>query len=370
MRQIKKASIVLLAWTSLLIIACGGSRSMDDSHFALIIEKMQAVMEQKNEASKEQEIFTISLEANKLLISKQLTKDNVSKWEIQMTESMINNISTQIYLDWMISVNKGEKKNIMTPAFFSKLKEKNMDIVYILKNKNGEVLTQITMNPPNMQELEDLYAFEWNENAIKPSTVVKGTIVDDRDGKTYKTVKIGKQTWMAENLNFKAGNSSCYDNQESSCEEYGRLYTWADAMDSAAVFSTNGKGCGDENNCSPTYPVRGICPQNWHLPTLAEFDSLKVAVGGRSIAGTNLKSASGWNNEGNGTDAYGFSALPSGNRVFGLGSFWHKGSRAFFWSATERSEKDVFQMFLISDNQEIGANEIKSASLSVRCVMD
>ena len=110
--------------------------------------------------------------------------------------------------------------------------------------------------------------------------VVKGTFTDSRDGQTYKTVTIGTQTWMAQNLNYaytdvpyKQGNytsdstSWCYKDDANNCSKYGRLYTWVAAMDSVGTWSTNGKGCGYNKTCSPTYPVRGICPEGWHLPT-------------------------------------------------------------------------------------------------------
>lgn len=109
-----------------------------------------------------------------------------------------------------------------------------------------------------------------------------GTMTDSRDGQTYKTVKIGVQIWMAENLNYKADSSFCYHNDESNCSNYGRFYRWATAMDSAGTWSLNGKGCGYGKACSPTYPVRGVCPSGWHLPSLTELITLFNVVEGSS----------------------------------------------------------------------------------------
>ena len=145
-----------------------------------------------------------------------------------------------------------------------------------------------------------------------------GSLTDARDGKTYKTVKIGSQTWMAENLNYKAHQSFCYEDDPANCDKYGRLYMWAAAMDSAAVFSEGGKGCGEGEICHPVYPVRGVCPAGWHLPSDAEWDALKRFVAGSLFGGVTypvgytLKSASGWEENGNGSDAFGFEALPAG----------------------------------------------------------
>ena len=136
--------------------------------------------------------------------------------------------------------------------------------------------------------------------------VPKGSFTDPRDGKTYKTVKIGNQVWMAENLNYKTANSYCYEDKPANCHKYGRLYTWAAAMDSAGIFSNAGKGCGSGVTCGASGTIRGVCPRGWHLPSDNEWKTLFEAVGGESVlddmtirfyttAGKKLKSSNGWN---------------------------------------------------------------------------
>ncbi len=197
-----------------------------------------------------------------------------------------------------------------------------------------------------------------------------GSITDSRDGQSYKTVTIGTQMWMAQNLNYETANSYCYNDSTKYCEKYGRLYTWAAAMDSAGSWSANGKGCGDAKTCTSTYPVRGVCPTGWHLPTKAEFETLFTAVGGSSTAGTKLKLTSGWTNSGNGSDAYSFSALPAGRRYYNEG-YNFEGSLADFWSSTETDSYNAYGMYL--DYIDVSAylfNYYKNYGFSVRCVKD
>ncbi|MBR2271772.1 MAG: fibrobacter succinogenes major paralogous domain-containing protein [Fibrobacter sp.] len=207
-------------------------------------------------------------------------------------------------------------------------------------------------------------------NGASPQGNAEGTLTDSRDGQTYKIVTIGSQTWMAQNLNYETANSYCYSNNASNCTKYGRLYTWAAAMDSAGTWSSNGKGCGYGNTCSPTYPVRGVCPTGWHLPTQTEWNTLFTAVGGSSTAGTKLKSTTGWNGSGNGTDDYSFSALPAGLRSYN-GSYYYEGNYAYFWSSTEYDNFSAFNMSLgySGDDAYLDDNN-KYVGYSVRCVKD
>jgi len=188
---------------------------------------------------------------------------------------------------------------------------------------------------------------------------------------------------MAENLNYaytgvpfdngyytSDSTSWCYDNVPANCAKYGRLYTWAAAMDSVGEWSTNGKGCGSDQTCSPIYPVRGVCPEGWHLPDITEWNALFTAVGGRSTAGMVLKSTSGWYNSSNGSDAFGFSALPAGLRD-DLGYFDDEGLNAYFWSSTEYGSNYAYLMYLyyIYDGAALN-NYLKYNGFSVRCLKD
>ena len=213
------------------------------------------------------------------------------------------------------------------------------------------------------------------------------TLKDLRDGKTYKTVVIGEQTWMAENLNYAYtgvpykvfgsyvytfdSTSWCYENDPANCTKYGRLYTWAAAMDSVGTWSTNGKGCGYGSTCSPTGTIRGICPEGWHLPSKTEWNTLFTAVGGRLTAGQVLKSQTGWDDSGNGTDAFGFSALPAGYGDY-YGDYYYEGYYAYFWSSSEDGSDYAYIMYLYydCDYANLDYDDKDYGVSSVRCLKD
>ena len=212
-----------------------------------------------------------------------------------------------------------------------------------------------------------------------------GTLTDDRDGQTYKTVKIGKQVWMAENLNYNPGQgglgdstydwSWCFDDAPDNCTKYGRLYTWAAAMDSAATWSDNGKDCGYEVLCSQTFPVQGICPSGWHLPSEDEWRALLAVVGDLTTVGKVLKSQYGWYDDGNGLDAFGFTALPAGYRD-DTGKFSQGERDARFWGASDDYDNFAFRyansmdLVYYSNGWTLYHYNEKYSGLSVRCIKD
>jgi uncharacterized protein (TIGR02145 family) len=210
------------------------------------------------------------------------------------------------------------------------------------------------------------------------------TFTDARDGKAYKHIKIGTQIWMAENLNYNAAGSKCYDNKESYCDTYGRLYDWATAMALPSSCNSNSSFCPSQINANH----RGICPSGWHIPSNVDWDKLlryvdvTCYVSWTDIcltAGQYLKSASGWNwNDyegisGNGTDEFGFAALPGGLGN-SSGSFSYVGESGYWWSASEGYDGGGYGAYKRFMDYALASvlknNNVKSYLFSVRCVQN
>ena len=219
-----------------------------------------------------------------------------------------------------------------------------------------------------------------SSNSIKDSylnpNIAYGEMTDSRDGQVYKTVKIGEQVWMAQNLNYEAATSYCYNDSAEYCEKYGRLYTWAASVDKSE------KECGLGNECNlASGNIRGICPDGWYLPSEADFETLIKAVGGEKGAGAKLKSLSGWRDDGgesgNGTDSFGFSALPVG---VGMQGFYGEGYGTQFWGSTECGSASAADkgyscasiMSLDYDDVDVSLRSYaaKDFKFSVRCIKE
>jgi len=206
------------------------------------------------------------------------------------------------------------------------------------------------------------------------------TMIDNRNHKTYRVVKIGYQTWMAQNLDFEykiksddGDDSISYGNycNTDNCTIYGRYYTWAAAMDSAGIFSTNGKDCGNNKTCSPIYPVRGICPEGWHLPDTSEWHILFQAMN-RSVYAMQAKGYVEWPKA---IDTFAFSALPAGYTDVNGEKFYGEGVCAKFWNSLEYAwilgeETEFASSWLIKTTEAYNLSWQKHAAFSVRCVKD
>ena len=147
----------------------------------------------------------------------------------------------------------------------------------------------------------------------------------------YKTIKIGNQIWMSENLNYSTKGSQCYKNNTKNCVKCGRLYDWNTA--------------------------KNVCPKGWHLPTRNEWDALVNYMGGSSIAGKKLKAKSG------------FSALTCGYGASD-GNFYNFGNYSYWWSSSENNTNSAY-FLSIDNNDNVFRNHLDKSSLfAVRCVKD
>ena len=239
---------------------------------------------------------------------------------------------------------------------------------------NGENKTEKTLakamcgamayDPTNMNCEKDVLSFSF---------------IDARDDKKYKAVVIGTQIWMAENLNYNDSGSVCYANNESNCDTYGRLYNWATAMGIDTSYNT--KTYTDEKK-------KDICPDGWHLPSIGDLSALMDFIGG-GIEASKLKATSGWSDyneeysvnidgtnyklyrpvSGNGTDDYGFSALPGGYRTGS--SFSSISFRGIWWTSSQNPASRGTYYQLYNDPANIRLYDgSKASEYSVRCVKD
>jgi len=185
-----------------------------------------------------------------------------------------------------------------------------------------------------------------------------GTFVDKRDNKSYKFVKVNTQIWMAENLNYNANGSFCYEKQNSNCETYGRLYSWETAMEA--------------------------CPPDWRLPSAEEWEILLKFLDPNCgqysepfcpKAGNKLKDTKGWKDyggdNGNGTNIIGFSALPGGMGGAPDESSAGLGEAGFWWGSSQDDNGNGY--VVMASNRDTGVfyeynNKSYLFLFSVRCL--
>jgi len=218
----------------------------------------------------------------------------------------------------------------------------------------------------------------WN---FKTKFICGDSLFDVRDNQLYKTVLIGYQCWMAENLNIGTmipgqndpSNNEiiekyCYDDNTSNCDTYGAFYQWLEMMDYITDTAS-----------------QGICPEGWHIPTNFEWKILEGNVDSQfgvgdpeweiedwrgHDAGLVLKSVSGWFNNGNGTDAFGFTALPTGQRR-NIGDFVGIDELATFWTSSPYTSPTIWswRRYLQYDHNDISNGAYyRERGISVRCL--
>ncbi len=160
-----------------------------------------------------------------------------------------------------------------------------------------------------------------------------GTYTDPRDGNVYKTVKIGTQTWFAENLRY-AGNIP----QVASKEEWLKIYYNKTSQPAWVYYNNDPNYNSVYGKLYNWYAVNtgSLCPQGWHIPTFEEWKYLRDFLGGYLVGGGKMKSQTGWNAPNQGaTNESGFSGLPGGERYFNSNAaFYGLGKYGFWWSSS------------------------------------
>ena len=194
---------------------------------------------------------------------------------------------------------------------------------------------------------------------------VKGVMIDTRDKKQYSWVLIGDYKVMAENLNY-SNVGACYGGDDANCAEYGRLYTWSEALNISAVY--------DSTSYSTSASTQGICPENWIIPSKSDWDGLMDYVfTEQSTSWENaaefLKGVNSWGTN-PGVDTYGLNLTPGGNLAPDGGS-WNKGSAGIYW-LLDQEESDVKQaerFYVNKNNQELLQNaQNKKDGQALRCI--
>ena len=157
------------------------------------------------------------------------------------------------------------------------------------------------------------------------------------DGKSYKTIKIGSNTWMAENLNYKTENSWCYNNDDSSCKKFGRLYDWETALT--------------------------ICPEGWKLPSRSDFNVLIANHKDPRF----IRSTEEWKND-DGLNFWGFNLLPAGG--FKAGDFFDAKVSAYLWSSDAFADSESYALFVNYYGDSSVKSYSRKAGYSVRCIKE
>ncbi|MEN9355437.1 MAG: hypothetical protein RL318_2762 [Fibrobacterota bacterium] len=210
---------------------------------------------------------------------------------------------------------------------------------------NGKSFLRDTLSNDSLTGIARTFDTTWN------AAITYGYLTDIRDGQVYRTVKIGSQVWMAQNLNFDGQYtpaSLCYDDSKDSCAHYGRLYNRT-----AAGFA---------------------CPNGWHLPDTTEWGNLQAAIDPtRADAGRRLKSKIWWNATAAsmGTDEFGFRGLPGGSKSLTSPSYANMSSYGSWWSATPFDASNFWSAYMHRMSSMMALASSKSTNaISIRCVQD
>ncbi len=214
-------------------------------------------------------------------------------------------------------------------------------------------------------------------------------LCDMRDARIYPIVTIGTQTWMAKNLiftppNYPQGSTRRYASGTFIIYKNNAYYNWATAMDSIGIYSNSAVGCGGTvKRCTPQYPVRGICPEGWHLPDTTEWNTLNNYMSAQypdEGVGISLRSTSGWKKNQNGNDRIGFNAQPVGYYDWLYDpdddEDWtpleDSSSHAHFWSSNYQKNGTISSYYIQYNKKDLikGHQDHNTNRIAIRCIKD
>ncbi len=187
------------------------------------------------------------------------------------------------------------------------------------------------------------------------------------------TIKIGKQLWMAENLNVETFKNGDIIPEAKTNEEWEKAYK--QGKPAWCFYNNDPKNeqkLGKLYNWFAVNDARDIAPFGFHTPSKAEWDSLVAHLGGQPVAGKKLKSTNGWPNNGNDTNESGFNGLPGGFRWYN-GYFCDELKFGHWWTSTPLPPMYAWQYYLLFSDDAIGFYSLdigKGTGLSVRCIAD
>jgi uncharacterized protein (TIGR02145 family) len=200
---------------------------------------------------------------------------------------------------------------------------------------------------------------------------IYGEGVTDIDGNSYGSVIIGNQEWMFGNL-----KTTTY-NDGTDIPTFTDKNDWSELSIGAYVWYENnfeeyGTYYGVLYNWYAVNTLK-LCPAGWRVPTTEDWTILSDYLGGVNVTGGKLKSGKGWNENGNGTDDYGFNALPAGQRRGDNGNFIDNGLYAYWWSSSVNSGFNPIGRWIPYGDNGIGGDIVggdKRQGFSIRCIKD
>ncbi len=249
------------------------------------------------------------------------------------------------------------------------------DVAYIDDTKIGTGSINIKNTPSHL-----IRCIKNTSDSIRKKTTY---FVDERNGEFYKTVKIGEQTWMAQNLQYPYRKSAVHSYEDYpvlACDDIAgysigyqlnHKYSWAAVMDSLGYFDGIGKGCGSFVDCDIKEKILGLCPKGWHIPDSTEWAELLEFVKKDNPEVGTANSLASFNFSKRATNKYSFNVTNTGYAHYIIGAYSHPSENAYYWTTSQHSDFTAISVTFDKNRDDviIGRSE-KDNMYSIRCIAD